>query len=150
MAASWRAVNRADQMEPDHRDRRRGVLLGPVVVFTTLAILVFGTACGRLAEYASTTSARPVSSWSGEVQRLQQAGYAVRAVTNPLNGLDSAAASVGTDDKIITPTSQQAMARRAHARVAYVQGGSHLTLVSHPQAVTRQILAAVTSTCARR
>jgi pimeloyl-ACP methyl ester carboxylesterase len=57
---------------------------------------------------------------------------------------------IGTADKIITPQSQQAMAHRAHARVSFVQGGSHLTLISHPQAVTRQILAAVHTTCARR
>lgn len=57
---------------------------------------------------------------------------------------------IGTADKIITPQSQQAMARRAHARVSFVQGGSHLTLISHPEAVTRQILAAVHATCARR
>ncbi|MET9022657.1 alpha/beta hydrolase [Actinopolymorpha sp. NPDC004070] len=299
---------RADRKEPDHRSRRRGRRLAPVVLLATLAVLFTTAACGRIAEYASTSRARPAaapsacaakptvvlvhgawaneSSWSGEVRRLQQAGQTVRAVTNPLNGLDSDAASVaaflktvsgpivlvghsyggsvitnaaagnphvralvyvdaaapapgqstgqlsgkgsalagppgslydtvprtkdpggatrlylkenvfrrsfgqdlpastanvlwaaqrpaamkafttpssaaawkkipswyviGTADKIITPQSQQAMARRAHARITYVQGGSHLTLVSHPQAVTRQILAAVDSTCARR
>jgi pimeloyl-ACP methyl ester carboxylesterase len=55
---------------------------------------------------------------------------------------------IGTADRIITPESQTAMARRAHARVVSVPGGSHLTLVSHPQPVTDQILAAARATCA--
>ena len=54
---------------------------------------------------------------------------------------------IGTADRIITPESQTAMARRAHARVVSVPGGSHLTLVSHPQPVTDQILAAARATC---
>jgi len=34
------------------------------------------------------------SSWSGEVERLQQAGYVARAVTNPLRGLTGDSASI--------------------------------------------------------
>ncbi|MEV0128526.1 alpha/beta hydrolase [Dactylosporangium sp. NPDC050688] len=54
---------------------------------------------------------------------------------------------IGTADKIITPESQQAMARRANAKVLQVPGGSHLTLVSHPAPVTEQILAAAHAVC---
>ncbi|GAA3217069.1 alpha/beta hydrolase [Dactylosporangium siamense] len=54
---------------------------------------------------------------------------------------------IGTADKIITPESQQAMAERANAKILRVPGGSHLTLISHPEAVTDQILAAAHATC---
>lgn len=54
---------------------------------------------------------------------------------------------IGTADQIITPESQLAMAHRAHARILMVPGGSHLTLISHPQAVTNQILAAAQAAC---
>jgi pimeloyl-ACP methyl ester carboxylesterase len=57
---------------------------------------------------------------------------------------------VGTADKIITPRSQASMAARAHAKVLLVPGGSHLTLISHPQAVTDQILAAARAVCPAR
>jgi pimeloyl-ACP methyl ester carboxylesterase len=54
---------------------------------------------------------------------------------------------IGSADKIITPESQTFMARRAHARILRVPGGSHLTLISHPVAVTDQILAAARAAC---
>ncbi len=54
---------------------------------------------------------------------------------------------IGTADKIITPESQLFMAHRAHARILMVPGGSHLTLISHPDAVTDQILAAAEASC---
>jgi pimeloyl-ACP methyl ester carboxylesterase len=54
---------------------------------------------------------------------------------------------IGAADRIITPESQQAMAQRAGAKILRVPGGSHLTLVSHPDAVTGQILAAAHATC---
>ncbi|MEV4510953.1 alpha/beta hydrolase [Dactylosporangium sp. NPDC049525] len=54
---------------------------------------------------------------------------------------------IGTADKIITPESQQAMAKRANAKVLQVRGGSHLTLISHPGPVTDQILAAAGAAC---
>ncbi|MGO8951007.1 MAG: alpha/beta hydrolase [Ktedonobacterales bacterium] len=54
---------------------------------------------------------------------------------------------IGTADKIITPQSELMMAHRAHAHILMVAGGSHLTLISHPEAVTDQILAAVQATC---
>jgi pimeloyl-ACP methyl ester carboxylesterase len=58
---------------------------------------------------------------------------------------------VGGADKIITPESQLFMAHRAHARtIVTVAGGSHLTLISHPEAVTDQILAAVQAACATK
>jgi pimeloyl-ACP methyl ester carboxylesterase len=52
---------------------------------------------------------------------------------------------IGMNDRIITPESELAMAHRAHSRVMKVPGGSHLTLISHPIAVTNQILAAARS-----
>jgi pimeloyl-ACP methyl ester carboxylesterase len=54
---------------------------------------------------------------------------------------------IGAADKIITPESQTFMAHRAHAQIRSVPGGSHLTLISHPGAVTDQILAAARATC---
>jgi pimeloyl-ACP methyl ester carboxylesterase len=54
---------------------------------------------------------------------------------------------IGDADHIITAASQRAMAQRAHAHIAVVPGGSHLTLVSHPQPVTDQILAAARTAC---
>ncbi|GAA2646066.1 alpha/beta hydrolase [Dactylosporangium fulvum] len=54
---------------------------------------------------------------------------------------------IGEADRIITPASQRAMAQRARAKIAVVPDGSHLTLVSHPQPVTDQILNAARATC---
>jgi pimeloyl-ACP methyl ester carboxylesterase len=52
---------------------------------------------------------------------------------------------IGMGDQIITPESELAMARRAHSHIMKVPGGSHLTLISRPIAVTNQILAAARS-----
>jgi pimeloyl-ACP methyl ester carboxylesterase len=52
---------------------------------------------------------------------------------------------IGMKDQIITPESELAMAHRAHSHIMQVPGGSHLTLISHPVAVTNQILAAARS-----
>jgi pimeloyl-ACP methyl ester carboxylesterase len=52
---------------------------------------------------------------------------------------------IGMSDQIITPGSELAMAHRAHSHIMEVRGGSHLTLISHPAAVTQQILAAARS-----
>jgi pimeloyl-ACP methyl ester carboxylesterase len=57
---------------------------------------------------------------------------------------------IGTADKIITPQSELFMAHRAHARILMIPGGSHLTLISHPQEVTDQILAAAQSACSTK
>jgi pimeloyl-ACP methyl ester carboxylesterase len=54
---------------------------------------------------------------------------------------------IGGSDKIITPASQESMAHRANAKIRTVPGGSHLTLISHPDAVTDQILAAAQRAC---
>ncbi|MDT5128123.1 MAG: hypothetical protein QOH54_3767 [Mycobacterium sp.] len=43
---------------------------------------------------------------------------------------------ISSGDQIITPTSEKAMAERAKSKVTVFDGGSHLTLVSHPDAVT--------------
>jgi pimeloyl-ACP methyl ester carboxylesterase len=53
---------------------------------------------------------------------------------------------VSTGDRIITPASQLAMARRARGRVTTFRGGSHLTLISHPEAVTAVIASAICDT----
>ncbi len=55
---------------------------------------------------------------------------------------------VGTADKIITAESQTAMAQRAKAEIVEVAGGSHLTLISHPEPVTDQITSAARTVCA--
>jgi pimeloyl-ACP methyl ester carboxylesterase len=52
---------------------------------------------------------------------------------------------VSTGDRIITPASEMSMAKRAHSRVTMFQGGSHLTLISHPEAVANVIRAAIGS-----
>jgi len=57
---------------------------------------------------------------------------------------------IGTADTIITPEAQRVMAHRTHARILLVPGGSHLTLISHPEAVTTQILAAAHAICSSR
>lgn len=52
---------------------------------------------------------------------------------------------ISTGDQIITPTSERAMAQRAHSTVTEFNGGSHLTLISHPDAVTAVIQSAINS-----
>lgn len=52
---------------------------------------------------------------------------------------------ISSGDQIITPTSERAMAARAHSTVTEFDGGSHLTLVSHPDAVTAVIIDAANS-----
>lgn len=54
-------------------------------------------------------------------------------------------AFVSTGDRIITSASKMAMARRAHAHITVFHGGSHLTLISHPRAVTAVIAKAICS-----
>jgi pimeloyl-ACP methyl ester carboxylesterase len=52
---------------------------------------------------------------------------------------------ISTGDQIITATSELAMAHRAHSHITLFQGGSHLTLISHPDAVTAVIASAICS-----
>jgi pimeloyl-ACP methyl ester carboxylesterase len=52
---------------------------------------------------------------------------------------------ISRGDQIITPASELAMAKRAHSRVTLFPGGSHLTLISHPDAVTKVIQKAIAS-----
>jgi pimeloyl-ACP methyl ester carboxylesterase len=52
---------------------------------------------------------------------------------------------VSTGDRIITPDSELSMAHRARAKITKFRGGSHLTLISHPAAVTSVIGTAVCS-----
>jgi pimeloyl-ACP methyl ester carboxylesterase len=50
---------------------------------------------------------------------------------------------ISSGDQIITPTSETAMANRAHSTIVNFDGGSHLTLISHPDAVTAVINSAI-------
>jgi pimeloyl-ACP methyl ester carboxylesterase len=52
---------------------------------------------------------------------------------------------ISTGDQIITAASELAMAQRAHSLITLFPGGSHLTLISHPNAVTAVIASAVCS-----
>jgi pimeloyl-ACP methyl ester carboxylesterase len=52
---------------------------------------------------------------------------------------------ISTGDQIITAASELAMAHRAHSHVTMFHGGSHLTLISHPNAVTAVIASAICS-----
>ncbi|WP_440073436.1 alpha/beta hydrolase [Streptosporangium sp. OZ121] len=52
---------------------------------------------------------------------------------------------ISTGDRIITPFSERFMAHRARSKVTEFPGGSHLTLVSHPDAVTAVIGSAICS-----
>jgi pimeloyl-ACP methyl ester carboxylesterase len=52
---------------------------------------------------------------------------------------------ISTGDKIITPASERSMAERAGSHVTEFSGGSHLTLVSHPDEVTSVIGSAICS-----
>jgi pimeloyl-ACP methyl ester carboxylesterase len=49
---------------------------------------------------------------------------------------------ISTGDQIITAASELAMAHRAHSHITIFHGGSHLTLISHPNAVTAVIASA--------
>jgi len=50
-------------------------------------------------------------------------------------------AVVGTEDRVIPPDTQRRMAERAYAKITEV-AGSHVSMVSHPQATVDAILAA--------
>jgi pimeloyl-ACP methyl ester carboxylesterase len=52
---------------------------------------------------------------------------------------------ISSGDRIITPASERAMAERAHSHVTEFSGGSHLSLISQPEAVTAVIESAATS-----
>jgi pimeloyl-ACP methyl ester carboxylesterase len=52
---------------------------------------------------------------------------------------------ISSGDQIITPASETAMANRAHSVITTFDGGSHLTLISHPEAVTAVINSAISS-----
>jgi len=52
---------------------------------------------------------------------------------------------ISTGDQIITPQSLLAMAHRAHSHITVFTGGSHVTLVSHPKAVTEVVGKALSS-----
>jgi pimeloyl-ACP methyl ester carboxylesterase len=52
---------------------------------------------------------------------------------------------ISSGDRIITPTSERAMAERAHSQITEFPGGSHLTLISNPEAVTAVIESAASS-----
>jgi pimeloyl-ACP methyl ester carboxylesterase len=52
---------------------------------------------------------------------------------------------ISSGDQIITPASELSMAHRAHSTITEFSGGSHLTLISHPDAVTAVIGSAICS-----
>jgi pimeloyl-ACP methyl ester carboxylesterase len=52
---------------------------------------------------------------------------------------------ISSNDQIITASSELAMAKRAHSHITVFPGGSHLTLISHPDAVTATIASAIRS-----
>ncbi|MFF0268323.1 alpha/beta hydrolase [Kribbella sp. NPDC004536] len=52
---------------------------------------------------------------------------------------------ISTGDQIITPESLLAMSHRAHSDITIFHGGSHVTLVSHPRAVTAVVGKALAS-----
>jgi pimeloyl-ACP methyl ester carboxylesterase len=52
---------------------------------------------------------------------------------------------ISTGDQIITAASELSMAHRAHSHITLFHGGSHLTLISHPDAVTAAITSAICS-----
>jgi pimeloyl-ACP methyl ester carboxylesterase len=52
---------------------------------------------------------------------------------------------ISSADKIITASSELSMAHRAHSKITLFHGGSHLTLISHPNAVTSIIESAICS-----
>jgi len=52
---------------------------------------------------------------------------------------------ISSGDRIITPASEEMMAHRAHSTITTFDGGSHLTLISHPDAVTAVIDSAIAS-----
>jgi pimeloyl-ACP methyl ester carboxylesterase len=52
---------------------------------------------------------------------------------------------ISTGDRIITAASELAMAHRARSHITIFRGGSHLTLISHPNAVTAVIASAICS-----
>jgi len=76
-----------------------------------------------------------------------------RPITLSANTTPSAAAAwttlpswavVGTEDRVIPPNTQRSMAERAGATISDV-AGSHVSMVSHPQATIDAILAAAAS-----
>jgi pimeloyl-ACP methyl ester carboxylesterase len=50
---------------------------------------------------------------------------------------------ISSGDQIITPASELMMAHRAHSHITVFHGGSHLTLISHPNAVSAVIASAI-------
>lgn len=52
---------------------------------------------------------------------------------------------ISTGDQIVTDASKLRMAHRAHSHITMFRGGSHLTLISHPNAVTAVITSAICS-----
>ena len=88
---------------------------------------------------------------SGEAERLwaSQRGASTAAFNTPSKfGAWKTIPSwyfISTNDQIITAASELAMAHRAHSHITLFHGGSHLTLISHPNAVTAVIASAVCS-----
>ena len=88
---------------------------------------------------------------SGEAERLwaSQRGAATAAFNTPSKFAAWKTIPswyfISSGDQIITATSELAMAHRAHSHITVFHGGSHLTLISHPDAVTAVIASAICS-----
>ena len=72
-------------------------------------------------------------------------GRIVRTVEERCLEGDSVLVLQRSRNKVITPDSESAMAERARSQFTHFNGGSHLTLVSHPEAVTQVIESAIAS-----
>jgi pimeloyl-ACP methyl ester carboxylesterase len=87
----------------------------------------------------------------GEAERLwaSQRGASTAAFSTPSNAAAWKTIPswyfISTGDQIITPASELAMAHRAHSQITVFHGGSHLTLISHPDTVTAVIASAICS-----
>jgi alpha-beta hydrolase superfamily lysophospholipase len=73
------------------------------------------------------------SSWNGVIERLHRQGYTVIAPANPLRGVAA--------DKAAGSDIVRSMAQRAGADIVEVEG-SHVIMISQPQAVTGHIVKA--------
>jgi alpha-beta hydrolase superfamily lysophospholipase len=88
------------------------------------------------------------SSWNGVIERLLQQGYTVIAPANPLRGKKLPSwAVVATGDKAAGTDAVRSQAQQAGADIVEVEG-SHVIMISQPQAVTDHILKAVRAVAA--
>ena len=75
--------------------------------------------------------------WATQTDRVRRVPWKSRRRIRPPG--DDSPSYLSDGDQIIRATSEKAIAARAHSRVTLFDGGSHLTLISHPDAVTAVI-----------